>query len=183
MLGLFLAKGFEEVEALAVVDLLRRAQIDVATVSIYTNNEVEGSHGIRVISDKLLSEVDFDALEGIILPGGGPGFSNLEACDELMAKVVCFAKAGKLVAAICGAPSLLGHRGLLEGKTATIFPGMEEHLQGARVVKTPVAIDANIITSRGMGTSIDFGLAIVGYLKGEEASLALARRVVYQGED
>ena len=180
MLGIFFADGFEEIEALATVDVLRRAGIDVATISITAGKEVTGGHGVTVLADKTLSETDFSSLSGIILPGGNPGFKNLEKCDELMDKVVAFSKdKDRLVAAICGAPSLLGHKGIVRGKTATIYPGMEGELAGAKAVTDRAVTDGNIITSRGAGTAIDFALEIVKYYKGDAAAKTLARQIVF----
>lgn len=183
MVGVFFANGFEEVEALTVVDLLRRAGIDTRMVSVYPEKDVEGSHGIKILTDQTLKETDFEKLEGIVLPGGAPGFSNLEKCEELMLKVDKFASEKKLVAAICGAPSLLGHRGILNGKVATVYPGMESHLKGAKTVTNSVITDGNIITSRGVGTAIDFSLAIVMYFKGREEAASLAQKIVYLREE
>lgn len=180
MIGIFFAEGFEEVEALTVVDLLRRSGIDNEMISITGKQEVTGSHKIEIKTDALIEDVDFDKLDGIVLPGGGPGYTNLEKCAYLCQKVTEFSKSGKLVAAICGAPSILGHLGILEGKRATIFPGMEEHLKGAKVLFDSVVCDQNIITSRGMGTSVDFGLALIEYLKDSQASQAMAHRIVYR---
>ena len=183
MVGVFFANGFEEIEALTVVDLLRRAGIDTCMVSVYPEKDVEGSHGIKVSADRTLQNTNFDELEGIVLPGGAPGFSNLEKCEELMLEVDRFASEKKLVAAICGAPSLLGHRGILNGKVATVYPGMEDHLKGAKAVTNSVITDGNIITSRGVGTAIDFALAIVMYFKGQDAASALAEKIVYLREE
>lgn len=180
MIGIFFAEGFEEVEALTTVDLLRRAKIDNVMISVTGNIAVTGSHGIEIKTDVLLENTDFAKLDGIVLPGGGPGFANLEKVGVLCEQVKNFASNGKLVAAICGAPSILGHLGILRGKKATIFPGMEEHLEGAEVLFDSVVRDGNIITSRGMGTSVDFGLSLVEYFKDAQTAEALAHRIVYR---
>ena len=156
-IGVFFAEGYEEIEALTVVDLLRRADIQVDMVSITEERTVKGSHGIAVGMDQVLSKTDFGALDGIVLPGGMPGTRNLEHCDDLMKQVDAFVKDGKLVCAICAAPSILGHRG---------------HLQGRK--------DGNIITARGMGCAIAFGLAIIEKLQGRQAADEMAQKVVYQ---
>ena len=180
MLGIFFADGFEEIEALATVDVLRRAMIDVTTISVKDGKEVTGGHGVTILTDAILTETDFDGLSGIILPGGNPGFLNLEKCDALMEKVVSFSKdKDKLVAAICGAPSLLGHKGIVSGKTATIYPGMERELTGAKAVKDKAVTDGNVITSRGAGTAIDFALEIVKYYKGASAAKDVAEKIVF----
>ncbi|MCR5502403.1 MAG: DJ-1/PfpI family protein [Lachnospiraceae bacterium] len=181
MLGMFFAEGFEEIEAVTTVDLLRRAGIDLKMISIGQDTKVTGAHGIPVITDEVMAKTDFGALSGIILPGGAPGFKNLEASSPLMAKVEAFSKeSGKLVAAICGAPSLLGHRGLLDGRKATIFPGMEGELGKASPVKDRAVTDGEFITSRGAGTAVDFALEIVKYYKGGDAAEKLAAGIVYR---
>lgn len=176
----FFGEGFEEVEALAVVDLLRREKIDTDMVSIMEDRTVNGSHNIKVVTDKLLSEVDFEKTDVIVLPGGLAGTKNLEACKALMEQVDAFAANGKTVCAICAAPSILGHRGLLKGKRAIAYPGFEKELEGAEIVYEPAVVDGRIITGRGMGCAIDFGLAIVEYLKDKETKDALAEKIVFQ---
>ncbi len=176
----FFGTGYEEIEALTVVDLLRREDIPVDMVSITGEKNVAGSHGICVKTDCLLEDVDFGGVDMIVLPGGMPGTVNLEACAPLMEQVEAFYRAGKDIAAICAAPSILGHRGMLKGKKACSFPTFEEHLEGAEVTQNPVETADNIITGRGMGCAIDFGLAIVGKLKGKEQAAVLAGNVVYK---
>lgn len=175
----FFGTGFEEIEALTVVDLLRRVEIDTDMVSVMEERTVVSSHNIPVVTDKLISEVDFDAVDVLVLPGGGQGTKNLEACEALMEQVDAFVAAGKLVCAICAAPSILGHRGHLQGKRAIAYPGFEEQLAGAEIVKEPAVVDGQIITGRGMGCSVEFGLAIVEKLKGSECRQALADKIVY----
>lgn len=177
--AIFFAEGFEEIEALTVVDLCRRAGIEVDMVSIRDLEEETSSHNVCVKMDKKLSEYDF-AADIIILPGGMPGTKNLEACAPLMEKFDEFYKAGKWVAAICAAPSIFGHRGYLAGRKACSFPKFESELAGAEVSHNSVEIDGNVITSRGMGTAIDFGLAIVGVLCGNEKAEELAGTIVYR---
>lgn len=176
----FFGTGFEEIEALTVVDLLRRESIDTQMVSVMDDRTVTGSHGIPVVTDSLLSEVDFNEVEMLVLPGGLQGTKELEACEALMEQVDAFAKAEKPVCAICAAPSILGHRGILKGKKAIAYPGFESHLTGAEVVFEPAVRDGNLITGRGMGCAIDFALAIIEYFKGKEAKEALAEKIVYQ---
>ena len=179
-IAVFFAGGYEEIEALTVVDLCRRAGIEVDMVSIGEDRSVAGSHGITVQMDKTLGEVDFDTLEMIVLPGGLPGTTKLEACPALMEQVDRFYREGKYVAAICAAPSIFGHRGILQGKKACSYPSFESHLEGASVTEGPVEIDGNVITSRGMGTAFDFGLAIVAVLAGQTEADALAVKTVYR---
>lgn len=175
----FFGTGYEEIEALTVVDLLRRAGIDTDMVSVTGERMVESSHKVAVQMDKLLEEVDFDAVDMIVLPGGMPGTTNLEACEPLMAQVDAFYKAGRNLAAICAAPSIFGHRGMLKGKKACSFPDFESHLEGAEVTKNPAESAGNIITGRGMGCAIDFGLAIIEKLQGKECATALADKIIY----
>ena len=178
--AIFFVTDFEEIEALTVVDILRRAGEEIEMVSVTGEKCVTGSHGVTVEMDRLLAEVDFDTLDVLVLPGGMPGTKNLEACEALMEQVDAFAKSGKIVAAICAAPSILGHRGHLQGKKACSFPTFEDHLEGAEVCKCPAVIDGNIITGRGMGAAIPFGLAILEKLQGKEAAEAMAEKIVFQ---
>ena len=171
----FFAEGYEEIEALTVVDLVRRVGIDTDMVSVTGEKTVTGSHGISVEMDRLYAEVDM-----LVLPGGMPGTVHLEAYAPLMEQVDDFYAKGKYVAAICAAPSILGHRGMLKGKKACSYPDKEKELEGAEVTKSSVEIADNLITSRGMGCAIDFGLAIVAVLKGQEEADALAEKIVYE---
>lgn len=177
---IFFATGFEEIEALTVVDLLRRSQIDTVMVSITGERQVASSHCVTVETDALLEEIDFDAVTMLVLPGGMPGTKNLEACAPLMEQVENFYREGRCLSAICAAPSILGHRGMLAGRRACSFPEFESHLEGAEVTQNAVETADNIITARGMGCAIDFGLAIVEKLKGKKASEELAAKIVYK---
>ena len=178
--GVFLAEGFEEIEGLTVVDILRRAGIEVVTISIMGKKEVYGSHQIGVLADTLFEEVDFEEYEGIVLPGGMPSTTNLGSHPGVADVVKSFAKNGKLVAAICAAPSVLGQAGVLAGKKAACYPGFEDKLDGAQAVYEEVAEDGNIITSRGMGTAIPFGLRLAAYLTTEEKAKELAEAIIYR---
>ena len=177
--GVFFGTGYEEIEALAVVDLLRRANVETDMVSVMEEKTVTGAHSIPVVMDKMISEVDFSQLDMIVLPGGMPGTRKLEACEPLMEQVDAFITAGKAVCAICAAPSILGHRGHLQGKKAIAYPGFEEQLTGAQVVYEPAVVDGNIITGRGMGCAVEFGLAIVEYLQGKEVRDALSDKIIF----
>ncbi len=177
---LFLADGHEEVEAYTVVDIARRAGIELTTVSITGKKEVTGSHSITTIADCLLEEADFNSADMIVLPGGMPGTRNLEACETLMKKVDEFFKEGKYLAAICAAPTIYGHKGYLGGKKATCYPGMEGELTGAKFSRADVAKDGKFITSRGVGTAIPFALAIVEELKDKDTAKKLAASIVYK---
>lgn len=175
----FFAPGYEEIEALAVVDLLRRAGIGTDMISITEEREVTGSHGVTVRMDKLFGEVDFEETDMIVLPGGMPGTKNLEEFLPLMEKLDEFYEKKKCIGAICAAPSILGHRGMLKGRRACSFPEFESHLEGAGVTQDPAVISDFIITGRGMGCAVDFGLAIVEKFQGKEAAAALAEKVIY----
>ena len=178
--ALLFASGYEEVEALTVVDLLRRAKIGCEILSVADSGQVTGSHGISIGADRNFSGTDFSQYDGVILPGGMPGTTNLAADERVLALLRSFAAAGKLTAAICAAPTVLAKAGLLEGKKAVCYPGMEEQLTGAKVSFDPVAVDGTVITSRGLGTAIPFALSIVKYFEGRERAEALASSVVYR---
>ncbi len=178
-LAVFFAEGYEEIEALAVVDICRRCGLSVDMVSAYGQKQVKGSHGILVEMDKTFEQADFAAYDMLVLPGGGLGTKNLEAHAELMEQVDAFYRDGKYLAAICAAPSILGHRGILRGRRACCYPGFESHLEGAQVTDGPVEISDHVITSRGMGTAVDFGLAVAGILCGEEKAREMAETIVY----
>ena len=176
----FFGEGYEEIEALTVVDILRRASIPVKMVSITGEKEATGSHQITVKMDCLLSDLDFDKVEMIVLPGGMPGTKNLENCGALMEQVDAFVKADRPVSAICAAPSILGHRGHLQGRQACCFPGMEDQLEGAEVLYDPSVVCGNITTGRGLGAAISFALSILERYQGKEAAGAMADKIVYQ---
>lgn len=170
MVYVFLANGFEEVEALAPVDLLRRGGVEVKTVGI-SGREVTGAHGITVIADITADEADTAGLEGVVLPGGMPGTLNLEKSETVKRFLKFAAENGLLTGAICAAPSVLGHLGLLRGKRATCFSGFEPELEGATLVEDiPAVTDGNTVTARGAGAAIDFGLALLAVLKGKQAA-------------
>lgn len=178
--AILFAEGYEEVEALTVVDLLRRAQIGCDIVSLDNQSQVTGSHGIAVRADRLFSQTAFDEYDGLILPGGMPGTKNLAADENVLKLLQSFHAAGKLTAAICAAPTVLAKAGLLAGKNAVCYPGMEAQLSGAKTGVEPVAVDSTVITSRGIGTAISFALALVQYFKGAERAEALAKEIVYR---
>ena len=173
------AEGLEEVEALTVVDLLRRAQIACDIVALADVDRVTGSHGITVLADNCFSETQFDLYDGVILPGGMPGTRHLAEDERVLELLRSFHKEGKLTAAICAAPTVLSKAGLLDGRRAVCYPGMETQLSGALVFEDPVSEDGSIITSRGVGTAIPFALALVRYLDCEEHAEALAKAIVF----
>lgn len=182
MIYVFLAPGFEEIEALAVVDVLRRAELDVLTVGV-GEDFVIGSHQIPVACD--ISEKNLvldEKVEAIVLPGGMPGTLNLEKSELVQKAIDWTIENDKLVCAICAAPSILGHKGLLDGKNATCFPGFEEELFGANISKDYVVKSGNIITARGMGSAIEFGLQIAEVLTNKEnAQKIRASLQIYNG--
>ena len=180
-IGMMVANGYEEVEMLTVVDLLRRAGMTCDIISVSGEKELTSSHKVTVIADLLYEEADFDSYDALAIPGGMPGTINLGEHGGVCEQLKKAHEAGKLIAAICAAPTVFGKLGLLEGRKAICYPGMEDQLTGAIVTCEPVVRDGNIITSRGMGTAIDFGLAILAYYEGEEAAASMAKTVVYEG--
>ena len=179
MIYLFLAEGFEECEALAPIDILRRAGIDIKTVGI-SSKTVVGSHGIPIVCDLEECELSEDGLEGVILPGGMPGTLNLEKSDTVQHYIDVAANNNLLISAICAAPSVLGHKGLLEGKKATCFTGFEKDLYGAEVLNIPAVRDDNIVTAYGAGAAMDFGFLILEVLKGKETAESLKKQMRYK---
>lgn len=178
--AILFANGYEEVEALTVVDLLRRAGIGCDIVSLDGADAVSGSHGIAVRADRSFAETDFGAYDGVILPGGMPGTTNLAGDGRVLELLRSFHASGKLTAAICAAPTVLAKAGLLDGRRAVCYPGMETQLTGALTGSDPVAADGTIVTSRGVGTAIPFALALVEYLSDRESADELARSIVYR---
>lgn len=174
----FLATGFEEVEALAVFDMLHRSKIDVKLVSITGDKLVTSSHGVSIMADLLFDDIKDTVADLLFLPGGMPGTTNLSAHDGLCKMLTEHFKAGKHIAAVCAAPSVLGKLGFLKDKKATCFPGFEDTLEGAAVLtddrSVRVVTDGNITTSRGMGTSVELGLELVKILVSENTANELA---------
>lgn len=175
----FLADGCEMVEALAVVDVLRRAGIDTVTVSINENKEVISSHKVELEADTLFDDNDYEDADVLFLPGGMPGTRNLEAHGGLIELLKQHYAKGKLLSAICAAPSIYGHLGFLNGKRATCYPGYEKDLTGAQYSPDRVVVDGNIITGRGMGTAIDLGLKLVEVLIDGQKAENIAKAIQY----
>ena len=175
----FLADGFEEIEGLTVVDLLRRAGISVTTVSITGQLTVRGAHDIYVQADKLFEETTYEEADMAVLPGGMPGTLNLEKHEGVRTVLKQFYEEKKYIAAICAAPSILGKMGMREGRRAASYPSKENELFGAEVVREPVAVDEFIITSRGMGTAIDFSLALIEILLDAQKAEEIGTSVIY----
>ena len=176
MVYLFLADGFEVIEAMSPLDMLRRAKIETVTVGV-TGKNVTASCGVTVTADITIDEFTFNNADAIILPGGMPGTLNLEENSVVQSAIDKADAEGKLICAICAAPSVLGHKGLLNGKEATCYPGFEDALEGASLSEKYVAVDGNIITARGAGVSVEFGLEIVKQLKGEAESQRVRKSI------
>jgi len=168
MVYVMLAEGFEELEAVTIITVLRRGGATVSTVSITGQKLVNGVRGIPMMADILIETADFGACEMIALPGGIPGASNLAKSEALMSAVTDFSAEGKWVAAICAAPAeVLGKAGLLQGYRATGYSGSEENLLGAEAVDEKVVVSGKFVTSQGPGTALEFALKLVELLKGE----------------
>lgn len=176
---IFLANGFEEIEALTVVDVLRRADIAIQTVSVEDSLNVTGRSNITVKADCLFKKADLDGADMLVLPGGMPGTTNLLHHTGVVQKLKDFHKSKKYVAAICAAPSVLGACGLLNGKKACCYPGFEEKLLGASIQNEPVIQDGNVITGRGMGVANDFALKIVEVLKDSKKAEEIKQDILY----
>lgn len=177
--GIFMADGLEEIEALTVVDILRRAQIDIRMISINGTKRVTGAHGIVLETDEILEEADTDSLDLLVLPGGMPGTLHLGACERLTEELKKADAQKRGIAAICAAPSILGDLGMLSGRKAVCYPGFEDRLQGADVVREPVVTDGHITTSRGMGTAIAFALELVARLQDRESAGRIGASILY----
>ena len=177
MVCMFLAQGFEEVEALAPLDLLRRAGVEIKTVGVGSKTVV-GAHSIPVVADMTDADFSDDKPEMVILPGGMPGTLNLDASDVVHRAIDTAVKNGAHLAAICAAPMILGKLGLLSGKEAICYPGFEKELTGARISDKKVVRDGKIITAAGMGVALEFGLALVAALKGEDVADGIRRAVL-----
>lgn len=178
---LFLAEGFEEVEALTVVDYLRRKDILVDTISITDNETVKGAHDIIVITDKKIDEVnELDSYDGVVIPGGMPGASNLRDDNKVIEIIRTMNDSGKLVASICAGPMVLERAGVIKGKKVTSYPGYEKVLKDCIYKEEPVVIDGNIITSRGPYLAVEFSIEIIKYLHGHEKAEELKKDILYK---
>ena len=170
----FLAKGFEEIEAITTIDMLRRAGIEVSTVAVDSENLIaEGAHGIGIRADITSDNVCFDDMEGVIFPGGMPGTINLENSDDVIKALDFCVENDLYIFAICAAPQILGHKGILNGKNATCYPGFEGELQGAVLSALPAVCDGKVITAKGPGATIEFAAEIITKLKGAQAAKEL----------
>ncbi len=173
-----LAEGFEEIEAISIIDVLRRAEFEVTVVSVTGKYEVAGSHDIKIIADKLFESVNYDLVDIIVLPGGMPGSKNLNEHSGLREQILNFNESGKLLGAICAAPLVLGNLGVLNSKKATCYPGFEEELHGAIITAEDVTETENVITGKGAGVAIKFALAIVQKYRGKEFADELAQKMI-----
>lgn len=179
MIYVFLADGFEEVEALTPVDYLKRAGIDVVTVGV-TGKMVLGSHNIPVMSDLETKDVKVtDGIDGIVLPGGGLGTKNLEKSKTVSEFIDFCYENKKMIAAICAAPSILGHKNILKGKEAICFPGFEKELKGAKISSKFAVTDGNVITAKGAGSAGEFSFEIISYLKDSATAQKVRSEVQY----
>ena len=179
MVYVHLADGFEEIEATTIIDLLRRAEIKTETVSIMEHLAVTGSHGVKVAADILFEDAVYSECEMLVLPGGLPGSTNLGAHEGLCEKILSFHNQGKPIAAICAAPQVFGNLGVLEGKKATCYPGVEKEEWGAEILKDDVVVDDGVITSRGPATAMAFALALIEQIKGKEKAGDIAAGLLY----
>lgn len=173
-----LANGFEEIEAITPMDVLRRAGCEVVSVSVTGKHEVIGAHGITVLADKLFTESDYDHADMILLPGGQPGSDNLNSHQGLRKQIMNFNQQGKLLAAICAAPLVLGSTGVLKGKKATCYPGVESKLTGATFTGNAVEVDGHVITGKGPGLAMNFSMTLVEILIGKSKVEELKRAMI-----
>lgn len=176
--AVFLATGFEEIEAISIIDVLRRGGVDLNIVSVSGMEYVEGAHGITVKSDSLFFSIDFSDYDLFVLPGGMPGTTNLAKHEGLCELLKNIFEQGKKIGAICAAPSVLGQLGLIEGKLATCYPGFEDELVGANVVNRDIVRDGNLITGRGAGVAMEFGLELLKDFLSKEEVLQLSKKLV-----
>ena len=174
-----MADGFEEIEGLTVVDLLRRANIETEMVSVMETKQVVGSHGIEIKADSLFADNDYADAALLVLPGGMPGTLNLGNHEGLCNLLKKHYGEEKMIAAICAAPSVFGQLGFLNGRIATCYPGFEGKLDGAIVCATKVAVDGNVVTAKGMGAAIDFSLKLIELLADKESADKISAGIIY----
>lgn len=177
-IAVLLAEGFEEIEAVSIIDVLRRAEFKVSTISITENLTVNGAHNIKVIADQLFDVTNFNDFNMIVLPGGMPGATNLKNHPGLQKQIIDFHKNGKPLGAICAAPLVFGNLGILKNKKATCYPGFENQLVGAIATGENVELSGNIITGKGAGVAIEFALKIAEILKGKKLADDLAEKMI-----
>lgn len=176
-IAVFLAEGFEEMEAIIPIDIWRRAEFDVETISISSEKTVTGAHNIPIIADAIFEDSNFQDIDMLFLPGGIPGSTNLDEHAALSQLLLSFNTSNKKIVAICAAPLVLGHKGLLKGKNATCFPGFEKELIGANYTSASIQIDNNIITGKGAGVAFELALEVVTLFKNQEFAQMLAQKM------
>ncbi len=176
-----LATGFEEIEAVTVVDVLRRSEVQVVVVSLTGCREVSGSHHLMVVADELFEQVDFAGVHMVVLPGGMPGAMNLDGHEGLKRVILEFFREGKQLAAICAAPMVLGNLGILENRNVTSYPGFGKYLYKAIIREDSVVEDQQIITANGAGSAMAFSLRLVALLRGKEVADLVGRKMMVQG--
>lgn len=179
-IAIHLADGFEEIEAISIIDLLRRAELDVQMVSVTGKKEVTGSHQITVKADILFEDVDYKNVFMIVLPGGMPGASNLDAHQGLRDQIKQFNDQNRPLAAICAAPMVYGNLGVLKGKQAVCYPGFEKYLKEADVLDVPVVESANVITGKGIGAAFEFGLKLIEKTVSPEKARTIAKQILVE---
>ncbi len=178
MIYVLMANGFEEIEAITPIDIMRRAELDLQTVAVGDSLTVTGAHGIPLTCDISINELAPERMEALVLPGG-PGHTNLDESADVQALIDYAAEHEILTAAICASPSIIGKKGLLSGRRATAFPGFEKYLTGAEVVGEKAIKDGNFITAKGAGASAEFGFILTEALAGKETAEALKRSMQY----
>ena len=174
-----LAEGFEEIEAVTIIDVLRRAEIETIVVSVSGHPEVEGAHGLKIRADRLFEDIDYEEVDMIVLPGGMPGAANLKDHIGLRNKIIQLHGEDKLLGAICAAPMVFGALGLLEGEKATCYPGFEAHLTDADVTGNNVEVSNKIITGKGPGAAMEFALKIIEIVKGKDVADDLSSKLIF----
>lgn len=179
MIYAFLANGLEEVEALGVIDVCRRAGLEVKTVSVMDALVVEGAHGVKIVADSMFADNDYSNADLLFLPGGMPGATNLDSHEGLRKVILAHNAEGKSLAAICAAPLVYGKLGLLKGKKATCYPGFEQYLEGAEYTAALVEVDGRFLTGNGPAAALGLGYAIVEHLKDAETAEALRKGMMY----
>lgn len=178
--SVFFADGCEEIEALTVVDILRRAGVCTEMVSVTGEQQITGAHNIRIQTDTVFEEADFSGVDMLVLPGGMPGTLHLQEHEGLRELLCAYHEKKSYMAAICAAPSVLGGLGILKGRKACCYPSFEEKLLGADVVMEPVVRDGNVITGRGMGTAIPFALKLTEALCGREKAEEIRKSILFE---
>lgn len=176
----FLANGFEDIEALGPVDVLRRGGLDVKTVSISGSLLVESAHGVQVKADMLFEDADFADADLLLVPGGMPGAKNIDEHEGVRKALAAHAACGKTVGAICAGPMVLGHLGLLRGRKATCYPGFEGELEGAEYTAAQFTVDGNIVTGKGPGATLGYAYALLSLFKGSQVVDELKRGMMFE---